>query len=1506
MIAATQSRNRLSQTFKFLKELDQLRNPVSKDLSNLTVHRLDNWPVHPCILINRSEDELENDSNLDPSETKDEAQIRIRRAGLTICEPPPEILEGWLKPNWQIWGNEVDVLRSRNYSDEERQSVTVQFSDDPNRVSAFNEWKITRDKWIEAEEPAIEARKLFETIHALWTEFQRDGDRIELLLADGMLYIPELFVEYPILLQRVEIEFNPDIPEFSFNSGVSRAELNRPLLRMLPEIDGKLISNFDKELETTPIEPLGGDRTQGFFKRLIQGLFKDGELLEKKIKQINKPSIWREQILLVRPRTAGLSTMLERIVAHLEKEDTPTPVGLSRIVGVESEILISVEPGAEGSSNQIGPEPDILFSKPANEEQYQIASRLGQAQAVLVQGPPGTGKTHTIANLLGFLLSQGKTVLVTAHTTKALKVLREKVDPALQALCLSVLEGDAESQGQLSRSAQIIANRLSSSDSSKLRREASILRERRKNLQETATQLRHQLRRARFSEVEEVVFGGEGFSPIEVAKKIKENKEKDEWIPGPIEHGTQCPLSNDELNELYKYQGLLTTEDIHQLSREQPQIEKLVSSADFRLLANEQLEADSRAKKHQPRHWKLTSMVDVTSSHLGGLHQRIQSSISILDEEQVWFREILFAGWSGGDLLLSWEDLLQQIRNLALSAGTTHRIVQALGPELPSSLQIEDLTTTLQEMVAYLEQGGVFGFKTKITKRSWHQTIAICKVEGRQPKSLSEFKALLELAKLELNRKRLKLRWERTVGSLGGPSAESLGNTPERSAEGFSVEIRKRLSWRKDTWEPLIDELIKAGFKWHEWLAEFSPILGEHGELARIRLAGTQGLAEIVQSKMAVLRRKELTEALKSQRIYLSVFPQSDVATILLQSQDSWHIENYEKALCELARLDGLRDIHENRLTLLSLLSILAPNWAQAISLRTLGHGSTTPLGNISEAWKWRQWFQELELRASVSMADLQHQIDKIEDELRILAAKIIENETWAAQKERTDLKAQQALMGYVQTIRRIGKGTGKGAPALLVKARELLAASRKAVPVWIMPLSRVFESFDPREKKFDVVIIDEASQSDVTALAALYLGREHVVVGDKEQVTPDAIGQRLDEVQRLISTDLHGIPNSHLYDGQTSIYDLAETAFGGVVSLREHFRCVPEIIQFSNHLSYHNSIRPLREPLSAGIYPAIISQRVEGFRSGNEKTNIKEAEEIVSLVMACLNSPYYQLNENGNVTSYGIISLLGDDQALLIETMLRQRIAHNQYSKHQILCGNAAQFQGDERDVVFLSMVDGPSESGPLTLKDAGPKDLYKKRYNVAVSRARNQLWVVHSLDPEINLKPGDLRKRLINHARNPAALCQEMEESGNRTESVFEKLVVERLVATGYRIKTQWKVGAYRIDIVVEGEKSKLAIECDGDRWHTPENLHRDLERQAILERLGWIFVRIRGSVFFREPEAAMFPVLERLSQLGIEKLGNSSVNTIESDSESLEKIRAEAQKIRTDWEREKETKA
>jgi Cdc6-like AAA superfamily ATPase len=308
-----------------------------------------------------------------------------------------------------------------------------------------------------------------------------------------------------------------------------------------------MVAQFDKELEATPAEPLGGESTTGFLRRLVQGLFAtDGEFLdgENRDASSGRPSIRRRPVIFLRTRSAGLATTLDHIVQDLEDNDTAPPEGLARIVGVDTSETTAAPNGAsdrEKVRTPLGPEPDILFSKPANAEQHEIAARLAKSKAVLVQGPPGTGKTHTIANLLGCLLAQGKTVLVTAHTTKALRVLRDQVDDALKPLCLSVLESDAESHAQLSRAAQEIATRLSTSDAASLRRDAGLLREKRSKFLGAEEALKRQLRDARFSEVEEVVIGGEALSPIEVAKRVKADAERDGWIPGPLLSGVLCP-----------------------------------------------------------------------------------------------------------------------------------------------------------------------------------------------------------------------------------------------------------------------------------------------------------------------------------------------------------------------------------------------------------------------------------------------------------------------------------------------------------------------------------------------------------------------------------------------------------------------------------------------------------------------------------------------------------------------------------------------------------------------------------------------------------------------------------------------------------------------------------------------------------------------------------------------------------------------------------------------------
>lgn len=349
---------------------------------------------------------------------------------------------------------------------------------------------------------------------------------------------------------------------------------------------------------------------------------------------------------------------------------------------------------------------------------------------------------------------------------------------------------------------------------------------------------------------------------------------------------------------------------------------------------------------------------------------------------------------------------------------------------------------------------------------------------------------------------------------------------------------------------------------------------------------------------------------------------------------------------------------------------------------------------------------------------------------------------------------------------------------------------------------------------------------------------------------------RQLDNLRGQILVD---IPNSHLFDSKVSIYDIGRQSFGDGIRLVEHFRCVPEIIAFSNKLSYSGTIRPLRESSSSALKPACVPCHVSsGMRVGD--TNTAEARRIVDVVKAMILHPLYRGK------TIGIISMIGDMQSLHIQTLIHKELSDIEIQQRRIQVGNSSEFQGDERDVIFLSMVDSPPDEGPLRLTGEGAYELTKKRYNVAASRAKDQLWVVHSFDPNLHLKMDDLRLKLLRHVHDPQATIRAFTEATTRTESPFERAVLKILIDAGYRVTTQWQAGYYRIDMVVEGGGKRLAIECDGDRYHPIEKLAEDINRQTILERLNWTFVRIRGSAFYRDEATAMQPIFKMLEELEI----------------------------------------
>jgi very-short-patch-repair endonuclease len=135
------------------------------------------------------------------------------------------------------------------------------------------------------------------------------------------------------------------------------------------------------------------------------------------------------------------------------------------------------------------------------------------------------------------------------------------------------------------------------------------------------------------------------------------------------------------------------------------------------------------------------------------------------------------------------------------------------------------------------------------------------------------------------------------------------------------------------------------------------------------------------------------------------------------------------------------------------------------------------------------------------------------------------------------------------------------------------------------------------------------------------------------------------------------------------------------------------------------------------------------------------------------------------------------------------------------------------------------------------------------------------------------DLRRQLIEHGEDPARLMRALEEKEKRTQSNFEREVMRRLASAGYRVTSHWRIGTFRIDLVVEGDGRRLAIECEGDRYYPLKKLPEDMARQSVLERMGWIFTRIRSSEFLRNPARTMKTVFEKLQMLEIPPTGSSA---------------------------------
>jgi very-short-patch-repair endonuclease len=1296
--------------------------------------------------------------------------------------------------------------------------------------------------------------RVFEKTYSLYGRIQLESEKVELVLGDGRLRWQKEGgrVDHPVLLQRVEIEFDPHLSEFRINDTDRLPELYTSVLDEGDNLSPAQLSALRNELEKGGYHPLAPE-TSAYLRRLAQVLGPRGDFQEvfEESPIGSDPRVVRDVVLFLRPRPSGLPAAFDRVLQDLER-CPEIPISLKRVAGIETERRPD---GDDQPFSPWGEPPDILLSKPANPEQIEIARGLNRHDAVLVQGPPGTGKSHTIANLIGHLVAYGKRVLITSHTNKALRVLRGQLVESLQPLCVSVLENDLEGRQQMEQAVRGILSRLTTASERGLAEEVIALSKTRSNLIAEIDKISADIKAVREAEYQPVLVGGESYQPADGARWVQSNADGNDWIPGPLEPGAPMPLSASEVAEFYAAGGRVSEAEEREIAGGLPSMDVLPSPSDF---AEDVAALGAVEPEDLAPFWERGAGEEEIDD-LKELLRLLEQGSRSLDHFAPWQRAIVSAGHPGTADKEIWKSLESQIRECVQKWEKAKPALLDREVRLPSDIDGGDQRRITTEILVHLEGGGALNAWSLLFHGDWKRAVRAWRVNDSEPRTAPDFRAIgLELTLAE-GRRRLAHKWSRLAVPVGLPTIQSLGSTPEQSLSEYGEQVGTLLDWWTSFWSAIDKAAGAAGFRWPAFRAREVARTSASSPFERDAAIAAGPYQTAVRSRLALAQRARSLRRLASLQDALAG-KLGPVCCDIRDAARSGDSSLYAVAHAALKDLYGKATAHARRRELGNKLAASAGRWADAILNRSERHGTESPPGDASRAWKWRQLRQEIDRRAAMNEDELMRRLHQRRAELRDMTAQLIDRMAWLAQLRRIGLNEQQALQGWADTQRRIGKGTGKRVPALQAKARGLLVQARNAVPVWIMPLSRVAESFDPTQGRFDVVIIDEASQSDVMTLLAWYLGKQVVVVGDHEQVSPLAVGQELGLVQSLINEHLDGIPNNHLYDGRLSVYDLARASFGGMIALREHFRCVPDIIEFSNRLSYNGEIRPLRSEDSASR-PHLVECVVDGSRSTSAKENLVEARYVASIVKALTEMEDY------SGKTIGAISLLGEEQARRIQDLAGKVVDTVELNRRRFVAGIAGQYQGDERDIMLLSMVDAPTGT-PLRFTD---KDLSKQRFNVAASRARDQLWLIHSLDPGRDLKPGDLRRTLIEHFRDPSAKRRAVEIASRRAESPFERSIAERLIGAGFRVRPQVWVGHYRIDMVVSDGKRQVALECDGDRFHGFEQIPADMARQAVLERAGWAFIRVRSTRFYRDPEEAMAVVFDELRRLGIQPSGH-----------------------------------
>jgi len=1179
-------------------------------------------------------------------------------------------------------------------------------------------------------------------------------------------------------------------------------------------------------------------------------------------------------VVFARQRTNNLFVQdLASFKALLEQQDCPLPGAIAAVVTdpttdnsiVDLPLFRGVSDSYQGRhyDSAGGKLQDLYFPKPFNEEQVRIVQSLEVSDGVAVQGPPGTGKTHTIANVISHYLANGRRVLVTSMKDPALAEVREKLPEEIRPLAIPLLTTEQEGLKLFEFAIQKIASEVQTIDRKATSRDIQHLQETIDGLHARLVRLTSELEGWARKNLEQISLDDEQILPQDAAKDVVSHLGESEWIPDAlgIGHDFTPQFGDSDIAKLREARRVLG-KDLEYLDKPLPDISEFPTSEV--LVQSHRDLAQYAALSAEIEAGKVPALLNSDEATFACVHTALIHIESLRKVDG----ELSQPGFEWTPLIKAKlhrredEPLFDTLEKLGreLTECAKEREVFISKP-VSASTGIETDEACIQAIANLAAGKSAFGMKGLYGKSEQKDKIKRLLITGNPPKSTDDWEYVQQYVNSQRRLRELAYRWNSLATELG--LAAVGGTSPSHGLEAtklYAVVCKvKEQVFLERTLQTHARDLLPMWLEFHRTsdrgrFSELESVLRHH--VNRQRLIGVWAVKESLQR---ILQDRTGTVITEIRSFLRDAFGNPAVSDTDMQA--AW-----ANLMSELVRINSLRpQLRIVRDVTDKIEESGAPLYARMLWEPVAGTTDSLLPDNWRRCWRLRRLATHLEaIDAKDALGTLWKARKDAETSLARAYHDIVVKRTWLKLAENASPAIRAALQAYLGAIQKIGKGTGKRAVRYRQDARMAAMQSNPAVPCWIMSHHRIAETLPAELGCFDLVVIDEASQSDLTALPALLRARKILVVGDDKQVSPEGVGLDEEKVKSLMNRFLADQVATYRpqMSPERSIYDLFKVVFArSNVMLREHFRCVAPIIEYSKREFYNHELRPLRVPrASQRLDPPLIDVLVEdGYRKGD--LNLAEVRFIVDEIKRIVS------DSTMADRTIGVVSLLGDKQAYAVWERLIEELGPEELRRHRVECGDARTFQGKERHIMFLTMVSAPNEVGA-----AMSRDTYAQRFNVAASRAQDRMYLVRSVELDHLSSADRLRRSLITHFSTPFVQDEtRVENLRNLCESPFEKELYDELTQRGYWVTPQVKVGQYRIDLVVEGNNDmRLAVECDGDRYHGSDKWIEDMDRQRVLERAGWTFWRSFASTFVRRRDSVMTELLNALTENSVEPIG------------------------------------